>query len=82
VERGISSSSLTARFFDVTIPTEPWARVKKELGREPIAGVGSTPGRIRTCDRRFRKPLLYPLSYERVELGRLPRRSTIDGLED
>src|SRR5690349_4953226 len=21
---------------------------------------GSTPGRIRTCDRRFRKPLLYP----------------------
>jgi hypothetical protein len=22
------------------------------------------PGRIRTCDTRFRKPLLYPLSYE------------------
>jgi hypothetical protein len=21
------------------------------------------PGRIRTCDTRFRKPLLYPLSY-------------------
>jgi hypothetical protein len=26
----------------------------------------STPGRIRTCDLRFRKPLLYPLSYRRV----------------
>ena len=24
----------------------------------------STPGRIRTCDLRFRKPSLYPLSYE------------------
>jgi hypothetical protein len=22
------------------------------------------PGRIRTCDTRFRKPVLYPLSYE------------------
>src|SRR5262245_48000560 len=26
--------------------------------------VGGAPGRIRTCDTRFRKPLLYPLSYE------------------
>lgn len=26
----------------------------------------NTPGRIRTCDLRFRKPLLYPLSYRRV----------------
>ncbi len=26
----------------------------------------STPGRIRTYDRRFRKPLLYPLSYGRI----------------
>ena len=24
------------------------------------------PGRIRTCDTRFRKPLLYPLSYEGI----------------
>jgi hypothetical protein len=24
----------------------------------------SAPGRNRTCDTRFRKPLLYPLSYE------------------
>ena len=29
------------------------------------------PGRIRTCDTRFRKPLLYPLSYE----GRRPDRT-------
>jgi hypothetical protein len=26
---------------------------------------GSAPGRIRTSDSRFRKPLLYPLSYRR-----------------
>ena len=25
---------------------------------------GGAPGRIRTCDTRFRKPMLYPLSYE------------------
>ena len=25
---------------------------------------GSALGRIRTCDTRFRKPMLYPLSYE------------------
>lgn len=25
---------------------------------------GNTPGRTRTCDPRFRKPVLYPLSYE------------------
>src|SRR5262245_46300657 len=28
----------------------------------------SAPGRNRTCDTRFRKPLLYPLSYEGVRL--------------
>jgi hypothetical protein len=27
-------------------------------------GSVGAPGRIRTCDTRFRKPLLYPLSYE------------------
>ncbi len=30
---------------------------------------GSAPGRIRTSDSRFRKPLLYPLSYRRIKLG-------------
>lgn len=29
-------------------------------------GGRSTPGRIRTCDLRFRKPPLYPLSYRRA----------------
>jgi hypothetical protein len=31
-------------------------------------GGSITPGRIRTCDLRFRKPLLYPLSYGRESL--------------
>lgn len=26
----------------------------------------NTPGRIRTCDTRFRKAVLYPLSYEGI----------------
>ena len=30
--------------------------------RETIENIGA-PGRDRTCDLRFRKPLLYPLSY-------------------
>ena len=34
------------------------------LGRDPSVVGGNTLGRIRTCDLRFRKPLLYPLSYE------------------
>jgi hypothetical protein len=29
-----------------------------------LAGGKGTPGRTRTCDPRFRKPVLYPLSYE------------------
>src|SRR2546423_2341769 len=36
-------------------------------GRErspSVAHSSGAPGRIRTCDTRFRKPLLYPLSYE------------------
>jgi hypothetical protein len=33
------------------------------------------PGRIRTCDARFRKPTLYPLSY----WGGGPGRQPIDG---
>ena len=33
-------------------------------------GPGSdAPGRIRTCDTRFRKPVLYPLSYEGAHSG-------------
>ncbi len=29
------------------------------------------PGRIRTCDTRFRKPLLYPLSYGGGSAGKV-----------
>jgi hypothetical protein len=32
--------------------------------REVVADALRAPGRIRTCDTRFRKPMLYPLSYE------------------
>jgi hypothetical protein len=34
---------------------------------DQICDLGA-PGRIRTCDTRFRKPLLYPLSYEGAAL--------------
>ena len=48
------------------------------------------PGRIRTCDARFRKPTLYPLSYEgaaRIYLrvctvGRLSSRRSTHGMAD
>src|SRR5215204_5971878 len=39
----------------------------------------SAPGRIRTSDSRFRKPLLYPLSYRRIRLryaGFLPPQTS------
>lgn len=39
---------------------------RREPGKHPVASVsllGSAPGRNRTCDTRFRKPVLYPLSY-------------------
>jgi hypothetical protein len=36
------------------------ARVNAEVSRR----VFGAPGRNRTCDTRFRKPVLYPLSYE------------------
>ena len=32
------------------------------------AALESAPGRNRTCDTRFRKPLLYPLSYEGLDV--------------
>ena len=38
-----------------------------KTARQPLCqkdGGHGAPGRIRTCDTRFRKPLLYPLSYE------------------
>jgi hypothetical protein len=53
-------------------------------GENPLLSKGSrgAPGRIRTCDARFRKPTLYPLSYG-GGAGRLrgakPTRSSILG---
>ena len=49
-----------------------------------------TPGRIRTCDPRFRKPMLYPLSYggapsqypeprADVQAGRVPGPLSLGG---
>jgi hypothetical protein len=40
------------------------AYVFSVLQRTVTPTVSSAPGRIRTCDTRFRKPLLSPLSYE------------------
>jgi hypothetical protein len=37
-------------------------RLTRDVGRIRLVNVGA-PGRIRTCDARFRKPTLYPLSY-------------------
>ena len=39
----------------------PGRFVAKMPGRQPKSS--GAPGRIRTCDARFRKPTLYPLSY-------------------
>src|SRR5215218_1734137 len=38
---------------------------------------GSGPGRIRTCDTRPRKPLLYPLSYRPAQMWEPPRDVTL-----
>jgi hypothetical protein len=38
------------------------------------------PGRIRTCDARFRKPTLYPLSYGGGGWRNLPKNPTCTGL--
>ena len=54
--------------------TKPYQSVTTALPRADPARIGrasdaiyqdlfSAPGRIRTCDARFRKPMLYPLSY-------------------
>jgi hypothetical protein len=47
------------------------------------AGFRCAPGRIRTCDRRIRSPLLCPLSYGRIKLiyaGNLPPGSSLKTL--
>ena len=37
---------------------------RSEAQRHSLRSRFGAPGRNRTCDKRFRKPLLYPLSYE------------------
>jgi hypothetical protein len=39
-------------------------RVERSDSTVPLRFLLGAPGRNRTCDSRFRKPLLYPLSYE------------------
>ena len=48
------------------------------IGDERLA---DAPGRIRTCGARFRKPLLYPLSYRGPKFNRLvaPLSAVIGG---
>jgi hypothetical protein len=41
----------------------PWPRHRQRDGADARGGLVGAPGRIRTCDARFRKPTLYPLSY-------------------
>ena len=43
----------------------------KRVSRKPryCSEFGCGPGRIRTCDARFRKPTLYPLSYGAAKTG-------------
>jgi hypothetical protein len=38
-----------------------WTDIRVSSADPVVLGA---PGRIRTCDARFRKPTLYPLSYE------------------
>ncbi len=43
-------------------------------------GCVGAPERIRTSDTRFRKPLLYPLSYEGVAAGTPPSTQAAPGV--
>ena len=45
-----------------------WQRVEKLGGLIELGALGKN----RTCDARFRKPTLYPLSYEGWSIGMLP----------
>lgn len=62
-----------------------WALLHPELSRPdapllrgPFIGHASTPGRVRTCNMRFWRPLLYRLSYRSIKaaLGIEPAVST------
>jgi hypothetical protein len=59
---------LAARPQDPRWRSRPSCRVVRSVSRRETEGsrrgASGAPGRIRTCDTRFRKPLLSPLSYE------------------
>ena len=54
------------------LPTAEQAKMVAADGRSMYRPTRShpygAPGRNRTCDTRFRKPMLYPLSYEGMRL--------------
>lgn len=58
---------------------EPEMHPKQQAGQAPIrtwpATIRGAPGPIRTADTRFRKPVLYPLSYGGVREDILPSSS-------
>ena len=54
----------SARLFDSSTPGNP---TKKGLCRRSDKTLGSTPEETRTPNPRFRRPMLYPLSYRRVD---------------
>jgi hypothetical protein len=82
---------ITAELRPVSVATPrhdtrrmPSAGCRSDVPNRPRSGrtrtgcERSAPGRTRTCDARFRKPTLYPLSYEGGagrEGGRKPRRA-------
>ena len=48
----------------IRIPHSPLPTPHSPFPTQHSTFASSAPGRNRTCDKRFRKPLLYPLSYE------------------
>jgi len=57
VSYNCTSATLAAHHRD------PWCWDAKQIAAGAFVGVSCAPGRTRTCDARFRKPTLYPLSY-------------------
>src|SRR5215203_4188806 len=65
----VGSGRLGADNYPVSLGTSRgFFRVGVVIGVIECRRKRSAPGRIRTSDSRFRKPLLYPLSYRRIRL--------------
>src|SRR3954447_59578 len=60
---------------NVTVPTDTFDDWRPSEGPESSDAAGAL-GMIRTCDTRFRKPMLYPLSYEGGMAARIARITT------